>query len=259
MTTQIRFVCNITGDSINNRYNNSDFHREGILYKNFNSRFRAISYMLSNELYKKTYSLNFFPINKNLKVLYLCNDDILLPYLNKKFSVDYMDYDNFKKNILNKDLILSEMNKYNFIICSDIYQYIPINDDLQYSFNILKKLLINDNNSFIIFSVPFVYNEETIEYFPNLNNYKIINNNNKFILENITKNNKKETFDNLIFNSNNLSHLEMRLFSYESLKNYFLKAEFNNINLLDINNSILKINGIYWSNNNSLILVVKTI
>jgi hypothetical protein len=207
------------------------------------------------KLYKKVYSLNYFPINKNLKVLYICNNNILLSYLNKKFKVDYMNYDNFKLNILNNKNI--KLNDYNFIICSDIYQHIPVNEDLQYSFNILKKLLINDDNSFLIFSVPFVYNNETIEYFPNLNNYSIIKVDNKYILENITNTNEKEIFDNLIFHGKNISDIEMRLFSYNSIKEHLIKAGFQNIDSLDINNNQLKNNGIYWNNNDSLILVVK--
>jgi SAM-dependent methyltransferase len=64
--------------------------------------------------------------------------------------------------------IIKKYDNLDFIICSDIFQFISPYPNLQYAFNNLYKIL--KPNGFVIFSVPFIYGQHN-EYYPNLYDY----------------------------------------------------------------------------------------
>ena len=84
--------------------------------------------------------------------------------------------------------------------------------------------------------------------------------NDKYILQNITIDNKIETFDNLCFHGGPGNVLEMRVFSKNSIISFLENSGFVDITFYEINDDMKKY-GIFWSkddvNNCSLIISAK--
>jgi hypothetical protein len=108
---------------------------------------------------------------------------------------------------------------------------------------------------FLILSVPFVYDGE-IEKYPSLYDYKLeINTKGKSRLLNTTKDNENEVFENLVFyGPPELKNLEMRIFTYDSLKKYLKNAGFVDI-IFNKPDRKMRKHGIFWDNMCSLIII----
>jgi SAM-dependent methyltransferase len=257
----LRFVCNITGDKVELNTSDIKYEREGILYEWYNSRTRAIVYMLSNKLFGKSIPLSKFPPMEHLTCIGM-SDNILL---GNRLS-DIFNYTNTYYHMEPKlDIYDCEnhYDKYDFMISSDVFEHINPYPGLDIAFKNLYRMLKDDG--FIIFSVPFVYNETTIEHYPNLYNYKIVyevdgngkDGKGEYILYNRTLDGKYETFRNLIFHGGPGSTLELRLFCQKDLIDRFTNAGFRKITFLDPDDIDINEHGIYWENKCSLMMLIE--
>ena len=124
-------------------------------------------------------------------------------------------------------------------------------------------------DGYVIFSVPFIYNNY-YEHFPSLYDYSIeLNNqNNKYYIKNITIDDKEELFykcktpsgetSDLCFHGGPGSTLEMRIFSQDVLIKHLKDAGFKEITFYDPNEiTNMQKYGIFWENKCSLVCSAK--
>lgn len=244
------YTCNITGKKFN--LTAKDKNREGGLMFGYNCRFRAISFLLTKMLYGKFKILSKVPINKKIKGIgmsdsswsTICEEkyDYVNTFSNKEPKLDIYD---------NKDV--AKFNNLDFIISSDVFQFLSPYPNIQTAFNNLYKML--KPNGFIVFSVPFVYGDHQ-EYYPNLYDYKIVEHDDEDVLVNTTENGEHEVFNNLKFSGGDKTKLEMRLFTKASLIKYLCDADFIDIELHEIDEDMNKC-GIFWENTCSLIITAR--
>lgn len=249
----IKFICNITGHDVCLTLEERNIGREGVTYKNQNSRFRSIIYLIALELFGDIIPLIDFPLMKDIKCMGMSDNNFLASSLGNKF--DYVNTFYHTEPYLNIYDCNDYFDKYDIIISSDVFEHINPYPGLDIAFKNLYKMLKPDG--FVIFSVPFNYENQTLEHFPNLYNYKIVEEENKYILYNETINGTTEIFDNLVFHGGPGSTLEMRVFCYDDLISRFHKAGFSSIKVIDLENPDLKKYGILWENKCSLTMLIK--
>jgi hypothetical protein len=243
------YTCNITGNKFD--LNEDEKNREGGTRFGHNVRFRAICYVLSKMLYDDIRIITNLETNKNIKGIGM-SDSGWADICSKKFN--YINTFYHKKPLLDiyDDNHINNYSNLDFIISSDVFEHINPFPNLQKAFDNLYKML--KFNGFIVFSVPFWYDEYK-EHYPSLYNYEIKKENNEYILYNTTIDGKQEIFKNLVFHGGPGSTLEMRIFSHDVLINYFKNAGFKNIKLYDPNQyKDMNKYGIFWENNHSLII-----
>lgn len=246
-------ICNITGDKFT--VEDNDKKREGTLFHGFNSRFRAICYVLTKVLYNKICILEKIPIDKNIRGLGI-NDKTWSVICEDKF--DYVNLETeFEDSI---DLYnLKDCEKYDkrdFIICSEVLNHLSPYPGVQVAFDSLYYML--NNGGYLIFSVPFGYGEH-VEHFPNLHNYKIEENEDgQRELFNTTSTGDKEKFTDLKFYGVSNKSLEMRIFSAQSITDYLHTAGFKQITFYSPNKDMkMRKCGIFWENECSLVVSAK--
>jgi SAM-dependent methyltransferase len=244
------FTCNITGNKFD--LDNSEKNREGGLRFGYNSRFRAICYVLSKMLFGEVNVLSNLEVNKNIKGIGM-SDDTWANICEEKFNyINTFYHCEPFLDIYNND----HVNKYqelDFVISSDVFEHINPYPGLQIAFNNLYKMLKNEG--VLVFSVPY-YGNELIEHFPNLYDYKIVYENNKHILYNTTKDGNKEIFDNLCFHGGPGSVLEMRVFSKNSVETFLLNSGFTDIKFYEVDSDMNNY-GIFWENDCRYIISAK--
>ena len=136
----------------------------------------------------------------------------------------------------------------------NVFEHIDPFPSIQIAFNNLFRML--KCGGFIIFSVPFTYDEHK-EHYPNLYNYKIeMNKDGEYILHNITIDNKIEIFNNLCFHGGPGNTLEMRLFSKKSIISFLEKSGFVDIVFYEIDKDMNNY-GIFYENKCSLMISAK--
>jgi SAM-dependent methyltransferase len=241
------YKCNITGKLFD--LEDSEKERELAIRYGYNSRFRAICYVLSKTLFREVRVLEELKQSKKIKGLGMA-DGLWSTILKEKF--DYINTFNNadpKLDIYNSDHVGSYKNL-DFIISSDVFEHIVPFPGIQIAFNNILKML--RKGGCFIFSVPYVNEGEHVEHFPNLYDYKLETDENyKHILYNKTKDDKLEIFSDLCFHGEPcIETLEMRLFSKKSVSDFLQKSGFVNINFHTITED-MNAYGIFWSKDNA--------
>lgn len=247
------YTCNITGKTFN--LQNEEKHREGASRYGYNSRFRALSYVLTTSLFGKCKILSQLNVDKGIKGIGM-SDESWSDICKEKF--------NYTNTFIHKEPLLDiynneHCNKFlelDFIVSSDVFEHISPYPNIQLAFDNLYKMLKNGGN--LIFSVPYSIDEDHREHYPSLYKYKIENKNNQPTLYNTTIYNKKETFKNLFFHGDvdNNAALELRVFSEHSVICHLKNSGFKNIVIHTVNSDMNKY-GIFWGGNNSFVISAK--
>jgi SAM-dependent methyltransferase len=132
------------------------------------------------------------------------------------------------------------LGRYDFVITSDVFEHVapPVAAAFTNLFNVLKP------GGFVIFSVPFGLDADTLEHFPRLNEWSIeTTSSGGHQLRNRTVEGEEEVYDQLIFHGGPGTTLEMRLFSWPALQREFSRAGFIDLRLHDQPNFAA---GVYW-------------
>ena len=245
------FTCNITGKKFS--LSKEDIGREKGCTFGYNSRFRAIRFVLTKVLFNESKIVSLCQENKNIKGVGM-NDGPWASILEQKFNYINTFYGEFPPYLdIYNDEHVNSYQDLDFIISSEVFNHINPYPGLQTAFNNLARML--KSGGFLIFSVPFIY-EDHKEYYPSLYNYQIVNKNGNYIIENTTIEGRKETFGNLVFHGGPGNGLEMRLFSKNSIVAFLKEAGFENIIFHNPNEEMHKC-GIFWENKCSLVLSAK--
>ena len=260
---EYNFKSIITGKNVSLSDSESFISREGMRFDGGTSRLRAMIYLLSKELFDKPTCLMDFPNDKSIKGIGMSDAPEYAIPLSEK--LDYTNTYYEKEPFLDiYKLSKEQVNSYDFVLSTDVFEHIPPYPGLDIAFKNLYDLL--KPNGFVIFGVPFTLDDKTIEHFPNLYNYHF-SIEDEIILHNQTIDDKYEKFENLCFHGgpgditqdkkSGGSTLEMRIFCKKDLEQRFYKAGFREIEFLDIEDPVVKNHGIYWEGPWSLCMIVR--
>jgi SAM-dependent methyltransferase len=244
------YTCNITGKKFN--LIEEEKNREGGLVFGYNCRFRAISYLFTKMLYQEVKILSKVPINKKIRGIGM-RDSSWSTICEEKY--DYVNTFSDKETKLDiyDKADVDKFDNLDFIISSDVFQFLSPYPNIQIAFNNLYKML--KPSGFLVFSVPFVYGEHQ-EYYPNLYDYKIVKHDDENVLVNTTRDGEHEVYNNLKFSGGGGKDLEMRMFTKKSLIKYLCDANFTDIEFHEPDEEMNKY-GIFWENSCSLIITAR--
>ncbi len=219
---QLSFFCNICGAK--NCLFARDISREGGACRICGSimRFRSLVAVLTQRLFGKIVVLNNIEPRLDVRGIGMSDHSYYGDRLDKKFSytntffhtAPFLDITNPSKQWIGVN---------DFIISSDVFEHVA--PPVQIAFDNLYRLL--KPGGAVIFSVPFLLQEDTLEHFPNLFDYTVREiQPGKWALRNMTRDGKIEEFDDLVFHGGAGSTLEMRVFSLNGLVRNFIAAGF---------------------------------
>lgn len=224
--TMESFRCNICGEEQVKQLSTMERDTPSCYSCGSTIRVRSMIRALSTEIYGKNLILNEFPRRSDIFGLGMTDWDNYANILSRKLNYINTFYDKEPKlDITDTNPIFR--NALDFLISSDVFEHVapPVSVSFENAYSMLK------TNGVFIFSVPYVKEGKTIEYFPDLDKYEIIQEGEKKILKNITKEGCTQIFENLVFHG--CDALEMRTFSESSVIEELLNAGFQEIVIYD--------------------------
>lgn len=245
----LTFKCNICGQTCKRPV--ADLEREKPSCACGSTvRSRSIIHLLSTELFGHSLALPDFPERHDLRGWGM-SDAGYCDLLSRK--LDYLNTFYHKPPYLDilAPLEQKKEGSLDFLISTEVFEHIeaPVLRGFVNARRLLKP------EGFLILTVPYTLEPATQEHFPELYQYKIMQQKGRQpIMENITKDGRRQVFDNLVFHGGPGATLEMRVFSKEGLLNELKMAGFQSIKIcsepyLDF--------GIYWRDLWSLPLIAR--
>jgi SAM-dependent methyltransferase len=210
-------------------------------------RFRTIAAVLTLRLFDKMMVLADLPAQPQLKGIGMSDAHCYANVLEAKFGYTNTYY-HCEPLLDIKNPGPQWLGNNDFVISSDVFEHVP--PPVQAAFDNLYALL--KPGGVVIFSVPFSYEDDTREHYPELHDFKLRQEENSdWVLENITQDGRHQEFRHLFFHGGPGSTMEMRLFSLPALQGHFAKAGFVD---LRVHSEPYFEHGIYWWSNWSLIV-----
>jgi SAM-dependent methyltransferase len=205
----INFLCNVCG--ANCGVETIDREVPSCKSCGSNTRFRWIVEALSMELFGKSLLLKNFPKRKDIRGLGMSDPDPIPDVLETRFDYINTGYDiEPKLDIMDPPLHAGvAFSGFNFIICSEVFEH--VRPPIQTAFNNLARML--KPGGVVIFSVPWGWEGNTVEFFPNMHDWQIVKLQSGRVLVNRTAAGRLETFENLEFHGGAGLTLVMREFS----------------------------------------------
>ena len=222
------FQCNICGKKSITATDKLGRENITCLYCGSTVRMRTIVHALSTVLFGESLGLRDFPVRPQVQVLGLSDwDGYAIPLARKLAYTNTFYHQEPRLDITSVDPSLVE--SVDILISSDVFEHVapPICLAFENSFRLLKP------GGTLILTVPYGFEPETIEHFPELYQYEIQRVEGKPILHNITRDGREQVFEKLNFHGGAGETLEMRRFSLEGVKRELEQAGFQRIELLD--------------------------
>jgi hypothetical protein len=248
-TGYLIYRCNICGQACETSM--TELGREDLSCLRCGSsvRMRSIIHILSMELYGESLVLLDFPVKPGIRGMGLSDWDGYAVVLGAKLGYQNTYYHQEPK----LDIAAIESTQegtVDFLISADVFEHVapPVDICFRNAYRLLKP------NGFMIFSVPYVKEGDSLEHFVDLHDYRIIQRDKKYILSNITTDGDEQVFENLQFHGGDGTTLVMRVFSESSLRAEFAKAGFRSV---EICKSPMFEYGIYWDSDESLPMVAR--
>lgn len=112
-----------------------------------------------------------------------------------------------------------------FLLSSDVFEHVtpPVQKAFDGAASLLKP------GGFMVLTVPFGFEDDTREHFPDLFNYTISDREGQRVLTNTTRDGRAEEFTDLCFHGGEGATLEMRLFSQNDLRRLCRNAGFSSV------------------------------
>ena len=219
---ELSWQCNICGTA--NKCQVASLERESGPCSACNSvvRFRTIAAVLTLRLFGKVAVLADLPVQRDVKGLGMSDADCYASLLAHKLGYTNTFY-HCEPFLDIKNPAPEWLGTNDFVITSDVFEHVP--PPVQEAFDNLYALL--KPGGVVIFSVPFCYDAETHEHYPELHDFKLRQEENgDWLLENVTKDGRHQEFRHLLFHGGPGSTLEMRTFSFAALQRHFAQAGF---------------------------------
>jgi SAM-dependent methyltransferase len=218
----LSFCCNICGT--NNCLFARDISRESGACRACGSimRFRSLVAALTQRLFGEIEILDTIEPRFDIRGIGMSDHSYYGDRLEKKFS--YTNTFFHTAPFLDITKPFNQLIGVNdFVISSDVFEHVV--PPVQIAFDNLYRLL--KPGGAVIFSVPFLMHEDTLEHFPNLFDYTVSEvEPGQWMLGNVTRDGTIEEFDDLVFHGGAGSTLEMRVFSLNGLVRNFIAAGF---------------------------------
>jgi len=205
----IDFLCNICGSNCS--VETIDREVPSCQSCGSNARFRWIVEALSMELFGRSLLLKDFPKRKDIRGLGMSDPDPLPDTLEVCFDYINTGYDiEPKLDILNPP---PQFGAFDFIVSSEVFEHVQ--PPIQTAFNNLARMLKPGGS--VIFSVPWGWPGDTVEFFPGLYDYEVVKLRSGYVLVNRTRDGQLETFDGLVFHGGAGATLLVRDFSVSGI------------------------------------------
>jgi SAM-dependent methyltransferase len=235
---QIDFRCNICGSTNSVAVAALQREQRSCVQCGSTVRDRAMVHLVTSELLGRSVVLPDMPRPLELRGIGLSDSTTYAEPLSRKFAYTNTHFD--AEPMLDIANVAPEYYaRYDFIIASDVFEHVapPVARAFTNSRRMLK------SGGVLIFSVPFMLTDDTIEHFPELHDYQLIESANGWRLENRTADGRHQTFTDLVFHGGVGATLEMREFSLTSLEREFAAAGFSRMRVAD---EVFLPYGIYW-------------
>lgn len=171
-------------------------------------RQRSLIHCLSLELFGKSLPLPDFPLRPDIIGIDMSGATTYSHRLAKRLG--------YTNTFLHKSPQLditdpdpSWIGQCDFVISSDVLEHVPPPVSLPFS-NVLR--LLKPGGLFVL-TVPYAKQGMTVEHFPELHDYRLEARDGKRVLVNVTREQQRQEFDNLVFHGGEGETLEMRVFS----------------------------------------------
>jgi SAM-dependent methyltransferase len=235
---QIDFRCNICSSSNSVAFAALQREQPSCSQCASTVRDRAIVHLLTSELLGRSVALPDLAPRLDLGGIGLSDSTTYAEPLARKFAYTNTHFD--AKPMLDIANVAPEHDaRYEFIIASDVFEHVV--PAVARAFTNARRML--KSSGVLIFSVPFMLTDDTIEHFPELHDYQLIESAKGLRLENRTADGRHQTFTDLVFHGGIGATLEMRQFSLTSLEREFAAAGFSHMRVAD---EISLPYGIYW-------------
>lgn len=177
-------------------------------------RTRSLIHVLSTELFGRSMVLPDFPVRPDIVGVGISDAFALAGPLACKFRYTNTYY--HQEPLLDvTDPPQGWHGQCNFVVCSEILEHIP--PPVSAGFRGLASLL--KPRGVVVFTVPYVLADPTVEHFPDLYEFRIERpaNGGPPVLHNRTRDGREQTFSDLKFHGGQGATLEMRLFARNPL------------------------------------------
>lgn len=187
-------------------------------------RMRSIVHVLSTALFEESLTLPEFPADKTLRGAGMSDWEGYAKPLAGKFGYTNTFY-HTEPHLDILDLAPEQEQSLDFLISSDVFEHIPppVSRAFDNSLRLLKP------GGLFLVTVPFGYQPETLEHFPELFDFHLVDTNGKRFLHNKTRAGEEQIFDDLIFHGGDGFTLEMRFFSERDLCHQLRAAGFRDV------------------------------
>jgi SAM-dependent methyltransferase len=243
-SSAVDFRCNICGTQ--NTVPPERLERESRSCSGCGSsvRLRAVIHVLSTELFGRSLPLLEFPQRKDLVGAGMTDPDGYALGLARKFSYTNTYYHQEPRlDITAPDAQWAA--SLDFLISSEVFEHVP--PPVSLAFDNLRRLM--KPGGAVVFTVPYVKADRTVEHFPDLNEYNIAVEHGRHVLRNRTRDGRGQRFDNLVFHGGPGETLEMRVFGEAALLEEFRRAGFGDVK---VHSEPCPEYGIYWRSDEGL-------
>jgi SAM-dependent methyltransferase len=234
----LEFQCNVCGGACKTKITELTRECPSCPVCGSTVRMRAIIHLLSRELFGESLALPDFPVRQDIKGMGLSDWDRYAAPLTHKLNYINTHYQREPHlDITDIDPALS--GSLDFLISSDVFEHVapPVSVAFANAAKLLKP------GGVLIFSVPYVVSGPTLEHFPDLYEYKLSEKDGRHVLQNVTKDGRNQTYEDLIFHGGEGFTLQMRIFSLSPLLDAFSEAGFDRVM---IHREPDFLHGIYW-------------
>ena len=213
-------------------------------------RVRAILYLLSKELYGRPAPLVDFPVDRRISGVGLSDWEGYADPLSRKLAYKNTYYHREPRLDITQ-VPERECGRHRFVIASDVFEHIP-HHGLDEGLRNLRRLLAP--GGFLIFTVPYRKEGETVEYFPRLHEFRIDMSGARPRLINTTVDGQEEVFEDLDIHGGAGVTVAMRFFGESDVLRRLAAAGFSSVS---VHGDHFSEYGILWPMDHSLPIVAR--
>jgi len=194
-----------------------------------NVRFRSMVYLVTREVLGTPALLPSLRAHRDVRGLGLSDAEAYAGPLARKFDYENTYFHQTPRLDITAPVAPEREGRYDFLIASDVFEHVA--PPVARAFENARRLLKPGGK--FIFTVPFEHEGEPLEHFPELHDWTLSERAGRWTLANVTRDGRRQTFDDLTFHGGPGSTLEMRVFSRSSVARAFTDAGFARVRYAD--------------------------